>query len=77
MPIVTMRERVLAFFALVLIVGAVVLALFHQEQMKDDCRASGGFVTEVHGNGGNAWICSPRSDTPIILNTSPRGHLLR
>jgi len=76
MQIVTLRDRVLAVIGAVIVIGVVIVALLQQEQLKDDCRANGGFVTEIH-DGVFTWICSPPGEVPIILHTQRRGRLLR
>lgn len=69
MQIVTLRDRVLAFLAAVIVLAGVIAFIINQEQLKDDCRASGGLLTEVH-DGSNTWVCSPPGATvPIIVHT--------
>ena len=66
------KQYVLFFFGVVFIVGLVIISVIHQEQMKDDCQARGGIVTEVHGSNDNTWICAPPgSNSTIILDSSP------
>jgi hypothetical protein len=72
MQISGVRNVLIAIFAVAIILVIVVFSIIEQEREKDDCRAQGGFVTEVHGNGGQ-WICSQQgAQAPTIIMNNTR-----